>query len=159
MKTSLRLQRGNQPGAICLCGSAPGSNPQANLHFYWARFASAIVAIALGWIGLLCRAEMTSTNQTDLTEVPVEKLMEIEVYSPSKRAEKLSESSAAISVVTADDIKRAGARSIPEALRLVPGLDVAELDAEQWATFTKFASMGRSLARFISSPICRSCTN
>ena len=59
--------------------------------------------------------------------------MEIEVYSPSKRSEKLSETSAAITVLTQDDIARSGATSIPEALRLVPGLDVAQVDAEQWA--------------------------
>lgn len=70
---------------------------------------------------------------TDLTSLPPEKLLEIEVYSPSKRPEKLSESAAAITVLTSEDITRSGATSIPEALRLVPGLDVAQVDSEQWA--------------------------
>ena len=70
---------------------------------------------------------------TDLTLLPPERLLEIDVYSPSKRAEKLSEASAAITVLTQDDIVRSGATSTPEVLRLVPGLDVAQVDAEQWA--------------------------
>ena len=73
------------------------------------------------------------TNQNQLAEMPIEKLMEVEVTSVSKRSEKLVESPAAISVLTQDDIRRSGARSIPEALRLVPGLDVAQVDSQQWA--------------------------
>jgi iron complex outermembrane receptor protein len=78
-------------------------------------------------------AEDGVTNQSVLAEMPIEKLMEIEVTSVSKRAEKLAESAAAVSVLTQDDIQRSGARSIPEALRLVPGLDVAQVDSQQWA--------------------------
>ena len=71
--------------------------------------------------------------QPDLTELPIETLLQIEVTSVARKSEKLSESPAAISVVTQDDIRRFGATSIPEALRLVPGLEVARLDASQWA--------------------------
>src|SRR5580704_7833844 len=74
-----------------------------------------------------------ATNQADLTELPIEQLMNIEVTSVSKKSEKLSVSAAAIFVLTQDDIKRSGAMSIPEALRLVPGLDVAQVDSQQWA--------------------------
>jgi iron complex outermembrane recepter protein len=66
-------------------------------------------------------------------EMTPEELMNQEVTSVSKKPEKISESAAAISVLTQDDIERSGAASIPEALRLVPGLDVAQLDSQHWA--------------------------
>jgi iron complex outermembrane receptor protein len=71
--------------------------------------------------------------QRDLTEIPIEDLAKIRVTLVSKKEEALSESPAAISVLTQEDIRRSGATSIPEALRLVPGLDVAQLDAHNWA--------------------------
>jgi iron complex outermembrane receptor protein len=59
--------------------------------------------------------------------------MEIEVTSVSKRAEKLSEAASAIQVITGEDIRRSGATSIPEALRLASNLQVAQVDSRQWA--------------------------
>jgi len=55
------------------------------------------------------------------------------VSSVSKRATKLSESPAAVSVITQDDLRRMGSTTIAEALRWVPGLDVARSSASQWA--------------------------
>lgn len=72
-------------------------------------------------------------SRTDLTELSLEELLEIEVNIVAKKLEKRSESPAAVSVVTQDDIRRSGATSIPEALRLVPGLQVARVDASEWA--------------------------
>ncbi len=69
----------------------------------------------------------------DLTSLSLEELIEIEVTSVSKKAQKLSEAPAAVFVLTQDDIRRSGAKSIPEALRLVPGLQVARIDANKWA--------------------------
>src|SRR4051812_6669490 len=60
-------------------------------------------------------------------------LMKITVTSVSKRPEKLSDAAAAIYVITGEDIRRAGATSIPEALRLAPGLEVARQDSHTWA--------------------------
>ena len=69
----------------------------------------------------------------DLTELPLESLLQMEVTLVSRKPEKLTASPAAISVVTQEDIRRSGATSIEEALRLVPGLQVARVDASQWA--------------------------
>src|SRR6266446_638814 len=74
-----------------------------------------------------------SVAQPDLTELPLETLLGIEVTSVARHSEKLSQSPAAISVITEDDIRRSGATSIPEALRLVPGLEVARIDENKWA--------------------------
>ncbi|MFA5941991.1 MAG: TonB-dependent receptor [Sinimarinibacterium sp.] len=60
----------------------------------------------------------------DLTLLSLEDLMRIEVTSVSKRAEPLSTAAAAIYVLSGEEIRRAGVRSLAEALRLVPGLHV-----------------------------------
>ncbi len=62
----------------------------------------------------------------------MEELMDIEVTSVSKRAEKLSESASAIQVITGEDIHRSGANSLPDALRLAPNLQVAQLNSYAW---------------------------
>jgi iron complex outermembrane receptor protein len=69
----------------------------------------------------------------DLTERSIEDLMNIEVTSVSKKEEKLARTAAAIFVITAEDIRRSGANSIPALLRMVPGLDVAQINASTWA--------------------------
>src|SRR5205823_38735 len=68
-----------------------------------------------------------------LKRLSVEELMDIEVTSVSKRPEKLSETASAIQVITEEDIRRSGATSIPEALRLASNLEVAQADSRQWA--------------------------
>lgn len=55
------------------------------------------------------------------------------VFSASRHEEKVSRTAAAVFVLSQDDIKRSGATSVPDALRLVPGLDVAQINANSWA--------------------------
>jgi iron complex outermembrane receptor protein len=69
----------------------------------------------------------------DLKKMSLDELMDIQVTSVSKRPEKLSEAPSAIQVITGDDIRRAGSTSLPEALRLASNLEVAQIDARQWA--------------------------
>ena len=73
----------------------------------------------------------------DLTELTLEDLMDLEVFSASRKEEKLFEAAAAIAVITPEDMRRAGATSIPEALRLVPGMEVARIDANKWAVSSR----------------------
>jgi iron complex outermembrane receptor protein len=68
-----------------------------------------------------------------LKKLSVEELMDIEVTSVSKRPEKLSETASAIQVITREDLRRSGATSLPEALRLASNLEVARVDSRQWA--------------------------
>ena len=63
----------------------------------------------------------------------VEDLIAIEVTSVSKRPEPLAEAASAIQVITREEIRRSGATSIPEALRLASNLQVAQVNASQWA--------------------------
>ncbi len=71
----------------------------------------------------------------DLTQLSIEQLMDVEVQvtSASRKGQKLSETAAAVYVVTREDIVRSGAQAIPEALRLAPGMNVARIDANKWA--------------------------
>ncbi len=73
----------------------------------------------------------------EIMMLDVETLMNIQVTSVSKKSEKLINTAAAIFVITADDIRRMGATSIPETLRVVPGLVVARIDASSWAVSSR----------------------
>src|SRR6266436_995259 len=79
------------------------------------------------------QTQNTNTNPNALRTLSLKELMDIEVTSVSKRPEKLSETASAIQVITQDDIRRSGATSLPEALRLASNLEVAQIDSRQWA--------------------------
>lgn len=79
----------------------------------------------------------SATLNTDLTELSIEALMDIEVTSVSKKAQKLSESAAAIFAITSEDIRRSGVTNIADALRMVPGLNVARIDSSKWAVSSR----------------------
>ncbi len=68
-----------------------------------------------------------------LKKMNVEDLMNVEVYSASRYMEPVQASPTATFVLTAEDLRRAHVTSIPEALRLVPGVQVARVDANKWA--------------------------
>ena len=71
--------------------------------------------------------------EENLLDMSLEDLMNIEVTSVSKRAQSIANAPAAIYVITAEDIKRSGASTIPDALRMVPGLHVSQQDANKWS--------------------------
>jgi iron complex outermembrane receptor protein len=69
----------------------------------------------------------------DLTELSIEDLMNIEVTTAARKSERLGDAAAAVFVITSEDIQRSGATTIPDLLRMVPGLQVARIDANKWA--------------------------
>jgi iron complex outermembrane receptor protein len=69
----------------------------------------------------------------DLAQLSLEELASISVSTATRREQRLDEVPAAVWAVTQDDIRRSGATSLPEALRLAPGLHVAQIDATTWA--------------------------
>ena len=70
----------------------------------------------------------------DFLAMPLEQLMTLQLNSSvNKKEQSVKDSAAAIFVVSNEDIRRSGATSIPDALRLVPGLQVAQIDANKWA--------------------------
>src|SRR6266853_4901941 len=69
----------------------------------------------------------------NLADLSIEQLMNESVTSVSKKETRLADSAAAIAVITQDDIRRSGFTTIPEALRMVPGVDVARINGNEWA--------------------------
>lgn len=69
----------------------------------------------------------------DVDDLQLEDLSNIKVTSVSKRPELLSDASSSIFVITGEEIRRAGAATLPEALRLAPNLQVARVDARNYA--------------------------
>ncbi len=80
----------------------------------------------------IAQTKPPATAIETLKKLSIEELMDLEVTSVSKRPERLLEAPSAIQVVTGDDIRRSGASSIPEALRLAGNLHVAQKDAHSW---------------------------
>jgi iron complex outermembrane receptor protein len=88
----------------------------------------------VGAIALLALSGLPACSQTpDLTQKSLEDLMNIEVTSVSKKEQTTSQAAAAVFVISREDIRRSGALNIPDLLRMVPGLDVAQIDAGKWA--------------------------
>lgn len=92
--------------------------------------ALVILASLLSIISAQTKSSPTSSSLKDLS---VEELMDLEVTSVSRRPEKLSETASAIQVITNTDIRKSGATTIGEALRLASNLHVAQVDSSSWA--------------------------
>src|SRR6266404_2082662 len=103
------------------------------------RIATASAFILLLWLTMtdqMTRAQATQSNQNppkNLKQVSLEELGQIEVTTASKVPVKATRTPAAIYVITQEDIRRSGATSIPEALRMAPGVEVARVDSNTWS--------------------------
>ena len=87
-------------------------------------------AFALLWFPPL--SAQTSPSAA-LADASLEDLMNIQVTSVSRKEQKLSRTAAAAYVISQEDIRRSGATNIPDVLRMAPGVDVAQIDANTWA--------------------------
>lgn len=95
--------------------------------------SAALIVGAIFWAPpVLAQALARNAEVSTLKQLSLDELMDIEVTSVSKRPEKLFEAASAIEVITNDDIRRSGASSIPEALRLAPNLAVAQKGSHSW---------------------------
>jgi iron complex outermembrane receptor protein len=74
-----------------------------------------------------------ATADSSVLDLSLEELLQVKVTSPSKKAQPLEEVAAAVYVLSSEDLRRSGVTSIPDALRMVPGLQVARIDAGKWA--------------------------
>lgn len=77
------------------------------------------------------------SSASDVFELSLEDLMNIEVTSVSKKRELAREASSALFVITDEDIRRMGATSIPEVLRIAPGIQVSQIDSNKWAVSSR----------------------
>jgi len=92
--------------------------------------AAACLVICLGGADL-ARAE-SSEQDGSLADESLESLLQMEVTSVSKRPQRISETPAAIFVITQEDIRRSGHANVAELLRLVPGVNVGQATAKRW---------------------------
>ena len=77
-------------------------------------------------------AEMDQSGNP-LTELSLERLMDISVVSASRKSQSLADVTSAVFVINQEDIRRSGATTIPDLLRMVPGVQVASIDGNSWA--------------------------
>jgi iron complex outermembrane recepter protein len=89
-------------------------------------------------------AAAQSPTVADLRKLSLEELGNLSVTSVSKTDERLVGAAAAIAVVTTEDIRRSGATTLPEALRLVPGMHVARQTSNIWAVSSRGFTSGSS---------------
>lgn len=94
---------------------------------------SNLLYCAAALVILGCVSASPAFAAEDYLDLLPEELLNVEVTSVSKRPEKLSETPAAAYIITRDDILRAGVATIPDALRLAPGVEVAQQDANSWS--------------------------
>lgn len=95
------------------------------------RPGSAALALLLATLASPLQAQ--ELTPASLREASLEDLMRVEVTSVSKRQEQLPQAAAAVFVIGQEEIRRSGATSIAEVLRLVPGLQVSRIDGNKWA--------------------------
>jgi iron complex outermembrane recepter protein len=83
--------------------------------------------------GAFAMATIAAWGQTGLGDASLEQLLNVEVTSVSKKEQKLSRTAAAVFVIGREDIRRSGAENLPDVLRMAPGVEVAQIDANAWA--------------------------
>jgi iron complex outermembrane receptor protein len=98
------------------------------------------------------------TTTSELRKLSVEQLLNVEIPSVSKAEERLGGAAAAVTVVTNEDIKRSGATTIPDALRMVPGIDVARQTSNIWALSSRGFSSVNSENLLVLSDTRSICT-
>jgi iron complex outermembrane receptor protein len=95
-----------------------------------------LAVVALGqWMAAAGLAQATTTQERprDLTELSLTELANLEVISVAKRPEQRSRTPAAVTVITQQEIRRSGATSLAELLRLGPGVHAVKINSSQWA--------------------------
>jgi len=78
-------------------------------------------------------ASSDPNDPQNLAEMSLEQLGNVEVTTVSKAPQEVMKTPAAVFVITQEDIRRSGATNIPEALRLAPGVQVAQIDGNHWS--------------------------
>ena len=112
-----------------------------------AQFGPFLRAIACTGTMLLVTSGAAATDAgspstTSVGDLSLEDLINVTVTSVSKKEEKLNDASTAIFVLTSDDLRRSGATTVADALRLVPGLQVAAIDSSTWAVSARGFNSG-----------------
>src|SRR4051794_5519076 len=94
------------------------------------RQRAALAVLILSILSSMAAADEDSAG--DLKQLSLEELMDIQVTSVARHSESILQAPASVQVVTRDEIRRSGATSIPEALRLADNLQVAQKNSHDW---------------------------
>lgn len=105
---------------------------KTSLCFYFCALLVTAVVIAIPSLNFAETSEIANEAE-NLNKLSLEALMDLQISSVSRKDQKLANAAAAVYVVTQEDIRRSGATTIPDLLRLVPGVEVARMDANKWA--------------------------
>ena len=98
------------------------------------RRSKLMTAVVSGLFVLLSSGAAVAQDETEeLMDLSLEELLGLEVTTFSRTPQLLSTTPAAMFVITQNDIKRSGARTVPDVLRMVPGVQVAQVDSSTWA--------------------------
>jgi iron complex outermembrane recepter protein len=95
------------------------------------RLAGGAIVTAVVLMGGAVPLDAQTTEE--MKRMSLADLMRVDVTTVSRTPEPVGRVPAAVHVITQDDIRRSGALSIPEALRLAPGMQVARVNAGVWA--------------------------
>jgi len=95
---------------------------------------------AIAWPYCAAYAAVFGESDNPYLSMSIEDLMRVPLSIAAKKEKALSDTAAAVFVLNHEDIKRSGATSIPELLRLVPGFDVERVDGHTWAVAARFPS-------------------
>ena len=100
-----------------------------------SRFFSVLLALHALMQPLLAAEDATDDIESanDLLPLSWEELTELDVSSLARQPQSVKNSPAAAFVITSEDIRRSGVTSLPEVLRMVPGMNVAKINAWNWA--------------------------
>jgi iron complex outermembrane receptor protein len=96
------------------------------------RFVVLLVSTLLSAILLCSRASADVASTGELKQLSLEQLMDIQVTSVARHSESIFQAPASVQVITRGDIRRSGATSIAEALRLADNLEVAQKNSHDW---------------------------
>jgi len=99
----------------------------------WLGFLLGIFLSLTANAGRAVSEKIDNGKPKDAIELSLEELINVKVTSVSKKPDKLTNAPAAVFVITQEDIKRSGATSLPEVLRLAPGVQVSRIDSNKWA--------------------------
>ena len=91
------------------------------------------IAFVVCLLSAIPASAQTQSHLETLKRLSIEELAETDVSGPGRRSERLDEVAAAVTIITADDLRRYGVMSVPQALRLADTVHVAQVGGPQWA--------------------------
>ena len=99
----------------------------------WPVLIPGLVRLLLFGLVAVPSPGLAQTRALNLGQMSIEDLMSIEITSASRKEQRSADAAAAVFVITQDDIRRSGMTTIPDLLRLAPGVEVAQINSNKWA--------------------------